>query len=290
MSKRAHLSFRRIVPFIAMSLIAFTACGDDDSSKDAGTAGKGGGDEAGKSGSSAGGKGGSGAAGGSAGASGASAGSGGASGATGTGSLVEGDQCKTTAECGTGMVCLNAIVGQTPVKICARHCTPETEQADCGDEICDSYTNRVADAHCINLEPAPFSICGVGETSACGGDRACLYFQNSTIGVCVDPCATDPSQDAGIDGLKAMCPSGQMCIAGVADSDAVGICGTEAKRDEVCGIEMGKFCTGADICVPDNTSDMNSVEHCREDCTESGKCTSGGTCTAVRDAFSYCKK
>lgn len=290
MSKHAHLSFGLIGAVTALFLLTAIGCGDDDGggNKDAGTSGKGGSggatagsSSAGKSGSSGGG--------------GSTAGAGGA--ATGTGSLGEGDQCTTTADCGSGLTCLTAAVGQTAVRICARNCAQDTDcgKSDAGGkgtEICDSpYTNLARDAHCINLEPDAFAYCGVGETSACDGDRACLYFPNQTIGVCVDLCATDPTMDAGIEGLPAMCSTaGLKCISNVVENDAIGVCGKEVPRDGECGIEMGIFCTGTDICVPDDLNADEGPQHCREDCTMTNMCASGGACTAVRNLFKYCKK
>jgi hypothetical protein len=291
MSKHAHLSFGLIGPVAAMLLLTTIGCGDDDGggSKDAGTSGKGGGGGE-TAGSSSGGKGGS-----SGGTAGKTAGTGGA---TGSGMLGEGDQCTTTNECGAGLTCITAAVQQTPVRICARSCAMD---GDCGKsdaggkgtEVCDSpYTELARDAHCINLEPDAFAYCGVGETSACDNDRACLYFPNSTIGVCVDLCAADPTMDAGIEGLPAMCPAGGnlKCVPNVVANDAVGVCGTQVAKDAECGIEMGIFCSGTDICVPDDLNADEGPQHCREDCTDTNACTGGGTCTAVRNLFRYCKK
>jgi hypothetical protein len=80
----------------------------------------------------------------------------------------------------------------------------------------------------------------------------------------------------------------------VVANDAVGVCGSEAKRDGVCGTEMGIFCTGTDICIPDDLEADEGPQHCREDCTTSKACSSGGVCTTVGTTastrFSYCKK
>jgi hypothetical protein len=289
MRKRAHLSFGQIGPVGALLLLAVVGCGDDDSPNDAGTSGKGGGGGSGgqTAGSSSAGRGGS---------SGATAGAGGV---TGTGDLLEGDQCTATAECGPGTVCVTAAVGQQAVRVCARPCTAATEATDCGKsdaggkgtEVCDSpYTELARDAHCINLQPDAYAYCGVGETAACDGDRACLYFPQSTIGVCVNLCAVDPTQDAGIEGLAATCSNSQACVSGVVENEAVGVCGSQVARDAECGIEKGIFCSGTDICVPDDLNADEGPQHCREDCTESSSCTSGGACTAVRNLFKYCKK
>jgi hypothetical protein len=288
MSKRAHLSFGLIGPVGALLLLAVVGCGDDDSPSDAGTSGKGGGGGSGgqTAGSSSAGKGGS--------SSGSTAGAGGAS--LGTGDLLEGDQCTTTAECGPGTACVTAAVGQQAVRVCARPCTEDTDcgKSDAGGkgaEVCDSpYTQLARDAHCINFEPDAYAYCGVGETAACDGDRACLYFPNSTIGVCVNLCATDPTQDAGIEGLAASCASSQACVSGVVENEAVGVCGSQVARDAECGIEKGIFCSGTDICVPDDLNVDEGPQHCREDCTDTNSCTSGGACTAVRTLFKYCKK
>jgi hypothetical protein len=287
MSKRAHLSFGLIAPAILFLAIA---CGDDDTgAKDGGpsTSGKGGGggqtagSSAGKGGSS--GKGGAG-------------GSSGGSGQTGSGDLTEGDQCTTTAECGTGLTCLTAAVQNTTVRICARSCADDTacgksDAGGAGMEICDSpYTGLAKDAHCINFEPDAYAFCGVGFTAACDKDRACLYFPSQTIGICVDLCSIDPSQDAG-PGVSATCPvSSQACVPGIVSQDSIGVCGKQAARDAECGIEMGIFCSGTDICVPDDLNADEGPQHCREDCTDTNKCTSGGACTSVSNRFSYCKK
>jgi hypothetical protein len=295
MSKHAHLSFGLIGPVAAMLLLTASGCGDDDGggNKDAGTSGKGGGGGE-TAGSSGGGKGGSGGSGGS------TAGAGGAM--TGSGTLGEGDQCTTTMECGTGLTCIAAKVGGTNVRICARSCAQDTDcgKSDAGGkgtEVCDSpYTMLARDAHCINLEPDAFAYCGVGETSACDGDRACLYFPNSTIGVCVDLCATDPTMDAGLEGLPAMCPAGGnlKCVSNVVENPAVGVCGTQVALGGECGIETGVFCSGTDICVPDDLNADEGPQHCREDCTDTNACAGGGTCSAVmsqgRLLFRYCKK
>jgi hypothetical protein len=149
------------------------------------------------------------------------------------------------------------------------------------------------DSICINTEPAPFALCGAGVTAVCGGERVCLYFQQSTVGVCVDLCALDPTKDAGLEGLPLMCPiATQMCIGGIVDdggADAVGLCGTEVARDAECGLETGKLCKGTDICVPDDFNNEDSAQHCREDCSKTGMCMTGGVCTVFQD-ITYCKK
>jgi hypothetical protein len=287
MSKHAHLSFSLIGPAILLLAIA---CGDDDGgAKDGGTptAGKGGGGGA-TAGSSAAGKGGS---------SGGSSTAGTAGAATGTGDLTEGDQCTTTAACGTGLTCITAEVQNTSVLICARVCADDSacgksDAGGAGMEICDSpYTGLARDAHCINFEPDAYAYCGVGFTAACDKDRACLYFPNQTIGICVDLCATDPTQDAGIADLPAACPTAaQACVPGVVANDAIGVCGKQAALDAECGIEMGIFCSGTDICVPDDLNADEGPQHCRADCTDTGACSSGGVCTTVSMRFAYCKK
>jgi hypothetical protein len=215
----------------------------------------------------------------------------GASGALGMGSLEEGDQCTTTAECGMGMACVAAKVQNIPIRICGRPCT---SPAQCGSENCGSYSGMPKDSICINTEPAPFALCGVGVTAACGGTRQCLYFQDSTVGFCVDLCALDPTKDAGLEeDIAAMCPiASQSCIGGIVDdngANAVGLCGTEVARDAECGLDEGKLCKGSDICVPEDFNDPKSVQHCREDCSKMGTCTSGGACTVFQD-ITYCKK
>lgn len=284
MSERAHLSFGLISPFGALLLLAIVGCGDDDGPNDAGTSGKGGGGGGGESAGSS-----------SAGKSGSSGGSAGAGGAQGTGDLPEGDQCEATTECEPGTVCVTAAVGQQPVGICARPCAADTDcgKSDAGGkgiEVCASpFTNLKKDAHCINFEPDAYATCGVGVTAACDSDRACLYAPRSTIGLCVDLCATDPTQDAGVEGLVS-CSNSQMCVSGIVEDDAVGVCGSQVARDAECGIEKGIFCSGTDICVPDDLNARTSPQHCREDCTDTGSCTAGGACTTVPNLFKYCKK
>jgi hypothetical protein len=282
MSKHAHLSFG-LVGCIAVgfAVLVSTGCGDDEGSPTDGASGKGGeggaaGDSAGSSGGKAGGGAGS---------------AGGAAGETGSGSLEEGDQCMTTAMCGTGLSCVPARVGQVAIRICARPCTSPSQ---CGSESCASpYTMMPKDNICINTEPAPFALCGAGVTAVCGGDRVCLYFSQSTVGVCVDLCALDPTKDAGFDDLPLTCPvAGQTCIGGIVDdggAEAVGLCGTEVDRDAECGLDSGKLCKGTDICVPDDFMDDESPQHCREDCSKAGTCTSGGMCTVYQE-ITYCKK
>jgi hypothetical protein len=283
MSKRAHLSFG-LVGSIAIGLwvLAGSGCGDDDKPS-GGSGGKGGDNSA--AGSSAAGS--SGKAGGSAGSTAGAAGA-----ATGMGSLEEGDQCMTTAECGSGLTCTVQAVSRTPVRVCARPCT--TGSNTCESESCASpFTQQAKDTICVNTEPQPFALCGAGVTAICGGDRVCLYFQNSTVGVCVDLCALDPTKDAGLDDLPLMCPiAAQSCIGGIVDdggANVVGLCGLEVDRDGECGLETGKLCKGTDICVPDDTKVDASPQHCREDCSKAGMCTSGGACTAYQD-ITYCKK
>ena len=283
MSKRAHLSFG-LIGFLALgfTVLGGTGCGDDSDKPSEGGSGKGGDD--GAAGTTAGG--------GAAGKAGGSAGStAGAGGITGMGSREEGDQCMTTVDCMPGLQCVPARVGQVAIRICGRPCTSNSM---CGSETCASpYTQNPKDSICIKTEPAPFALCGAGVTAVCGGDRVCLYFQDSTVGVCVDLCALDPTKDAGLDGLPAMCPvPGQSCISGIVDdggAEAVGLCGTEVGRDAECGLDSGKLCKGSDICVPDDFKDENSPQHCREDCEKTGMCTGGGTCT-VYQGITYCKK
>ena len=297
MSKRAHLSFGKMSPVavIVVGLLA-VACGDDDggnpSEGDAG-AGKGG-SEAG-TGSPSGGRGGSTATAGTggrggAGTSGRGAGTGGT---TGSGTIQEGRQCgtPTTGACAEGLACIDMLAVQTPVKICARPCTATGNECPSG-EVCDSpYTNLARDAHCINQVDAPYEICGVGETSDCAGERFCLYFPRSTLGLCVNFCATDPTQDAGIAGLPLACPdAAQQCVSGVVAEEAIGVCGSEVARDAECGIDTGRFCMGDDVCAPDNPDDEMSLQHCRENCTETNTCAGGGTCTEVDPELSYCRK
>jgi hypothetical protein len=283
MSKRAHLSFG-LVGCIAVgfAVLVSTGCGDDSKPSD-GSSGKGG--QGGAAGGSA-----SGGSGGKAGGSaGSTAGAGGAQGGMGT--REEGDQCMSTADCGMGLSCVAAEVQQTPIRICARPCTSASQ---CGSESCASpYTELAKDSICINTEPAPFGLCGAGVTAVCGGGRVCLYFQQSTVGVCVNLCALDPTKDAGIDAISQTCPvAGQSCISGIVDdggANEVGLCGVEVERDAECGLDTGKLCKGSDICVPDNFNDDNSPQHCREDCSKMGTCTAGGTCTVFQD-ITYCKK
>lgn len=291
MSKRAHLSFGLVGPMAAVLLLAFAACGDDDDSgtKDAGAAGKSGG---GGSPSTTGGK---------SGGTATAAGSGGRAATAGSGGsedlLTEGDQCTTSTDCETGLTCVVAFVDEsTPVRICARACVTN---ADCGKvdaggagmETCDGYTDRDADKHCINLEPDAWAPCGVGYTSLCDNKRSCLYFPQRTVGVCADLCQTDPTMDAGVSDVPAMCPAGDMCVPGIVAPETVGVCGKLGARDALCDQEKGEFCSGTDLCVPDDLNADTGPQHCLEDCTDTQKCSGGGTCVTVAAAgVRYCKK
>jgi hypothetical protein len=271
MSHRAHFSLSL---GLVLSLSCF-ACGDDDGNKpstpDSGTSGSGG--SSGTNSNTLGGRG-------------SLSGSGGSSGGAGTGSgtTKEGSQCRNTEECASGLACVVAALSpDVGVQICARPCT---EHSDCGEEVCDGYTDRAQDKHCINAEPKPFAVCGVGETSVCA-DRTCLYFPDRLVGVCVDLCsAAGPDEDAGTD--TEICSAPQSCVPDIVENPAIGVCGEQVERGALCGIEVGKFCPLADNCVPDNATDPNSESHCREDCSKTGTC-SAGTCTNFRMLFSYCK-
>ncbi|HKU40829.1 MAG TPA: hypothetical protein VJR89_21860 [Polyangiales bacterium] len=288
MSKRAHLSFGLVVPLVSLLSLIGVGCGDDDGG-DGTTAGKGG--SGGSSGDSAG-SGDGAKAGSSGGAAGSAAGAGGA--ATGMGNRPEGAGCMSTAQCSPGLTCTVQAVGEIGVRVCARPCTASDQ---CGSELCASpFTERPQDAICINTEPAPFAYCGPGATAVCGGPpgRRCLFFTDSTVGVCVDLCQLDPTKDAGL--AEEMIPekcaiAGQTCISGIVDdngANVVGLCGVEVDRGAECGLEMGKLCKGTDICLPDNFMDDESPQHCREDCGTTGKCTGPGTCMTFQD-ISYCK-
>lgn len=270
MSHRAHFGFGL---GLALSMACF-ACGDDDgeskpSTPDSGTSGSGG--NSGTNSNTVGGRG-------------SVAGGGGSAGTAGAGDRAEGDQCMTDGQCASGLRCTMAAVGEVGVRICARPCTTDDE---CGEEVCASpYTQLEADAHCINLNPAPFAICGVGETSLCDG-RTCLYFPSSTVGVCVDLCSADgPDADAGVP--TEVCTAPNSCIPDIVDNPAVGICGEQVARGALCGVESGKFCATADVCVADDIANPASESHCREDCSTSRTCATG-TCTNFRGMFSYCK-
>ena len=291
MRRRGHLHFGSVHSVAVVFMLLVGACGDDDSqtNTDAGSSGKGGddGDNGGR-----GGNGGSsgGTAGGGAGSSGGGAGNAGSGGALGSGTLVEGRQCRTTAECGPGLACTRMAIGTSGVLICARPCEMDG-QCMSGEECLSPFTGLARDAHCVDFVDEAFAYCGVGETSGCGENRICLYVGDFTVGICVNFCTTDPNFDAGIEGVGPTCPTaGQACVSGLLQEEELGICGVEVGNDEECGIETGKFCTGANLCAPDDFEDENSLAHCREDCTETDACSRGGSCTATDQGLSYCKK
>jgi hypothetical protein len=214
---------------------------------------------------------------------------------------MEGIQCTTTAECASGLTCVLAFIDEsTPVRVCARACV---DNGDCGkvdaggagQEVCDGYTDRASDKHCINLEPDAWAPCGVGYTSLCDNKRACLYFPMSTVGVCADLCQIDPTVDAGVSDLPVSCPTGNMCVPGVVSPESVGVCGKIGARGAECDQEKGLFCDNEkDLCIPDDLTSDTSPQHCVEDCTTSRMCTGGGTCTVVQlsasEVIRYCKK
>jgi hypothetical protein len=274
MSHRAHFSLGL---GLALSISCF-ACGDDEdgskpSTPDSGTSGSGG--SSGTNSNTLSGRG----------AASGNGGSGGGGAGTGSGTTKEGSQCRNTEECASGLACVVAALSpEVGVQICARPCVDDTE---CGEEVCDGYTDRAQDKHCINAEPKAFAVCGVGETSVCA-DRTCLYFPDRLVGVCVDLCSTaGPDEDAGTP--TEICSAPQSCVPDIVENPAIGVCGEQVERGALCGIEVGKFCPLSDNCVPDNATDPNSESHCREDCSKTGTC-SAGTCTNFRMLFSYCKQ
>lgn len=268
MIQRAHLSFA--LP-LALMLVPMLGCGDDDDGPP--PAGSGG----------AGGNGGSG------GAGGQSAGSGG-----GGDLLEEGSTCASDRDCEESLECIRTRVSGSDVNVCARPCA---EDSDCNGDRCGSpYTGLAQDALCINLEQEQFGDCGPGHTAVCDNDRVCLFFPDYTIGVCVNFCSPDGSADSDAGAPIGECQEPQTCIPDIVatpdPSVMIGICGTNAGRNDPCGVEIGGFCGDADICAPDDPDAEESQSHCREDCTTSGTCVTG-TCTSVtmsgQVAFRYCK-
>jgi hypothetical protein len=274
MKQRAHLSFGLS---LALILVPMLGCGDDDD----------GGQPAGGTGGTGGSSGGSGGGGGQS----ANAGSG------GSGDLLEeGSTCTSDRECSSGLECMQAAVQGVGVRVCARPCTDDPE---CNGDVCGSpYTRRPQDAHCINIQQDQFGDCGPGHTAVCDPQRVCLYFPDVTIGVCVNLCSPDGSADSDAGAPIGECQAPQACIEDIVatpdPSVMIGVCGTQAARNDVCGIEVGGFCGDDDLCAPDDPEADESPSHCRENCSTSGTCVAG-TCTSVTDssgqlAFRYCKQ
>jgi hypothetical protein len=286
MSSYPHLSLRLVRAVAVVGYFAAAACGDDDGSGGDGTGGTGGENEAGNGARS-----GNGGSGGSSPAAGGGGTAGGTTGPmTGAGDRPEGAPCNSVADCESSLACVLMEIPDGRVRVCARGCT---DAAECTEgERCESpFTDLPADRHCINYKADPYDECGVADTSLCADPRECLYFEGEGYGLCVNYCQTDPTEDAGIPNIPAMCPDNLTCLTGLVQNDAIGLCGTPAARDAECGLETGRFCdTTADICIPDDLMDPMSAQHCREDCTRTNMCTGGGTCTMVNRTLYYCKK
>lgn len=204
----------------------------------------------------------------------------------------EGAVCGGNADCQGDLRCVIAEVDAVSVGICARSCASFD---DCeNDELCYAYTQNPSDAHCVDLKTETYSLCGVGDTSRCDG-HTCLYLPSSTLGLCVDLCALPGSSsgadagadDAGVDPADA-CGTGQICIAGVLDSVTQGLCGVEVGRGDSCAPEKGRFCAGGDGCVPDAADEPFGARHCREDCSDDGKCQKGTSCQGIVGQTAYC--
>lgn len=215
---------------------------------------------------------------------------GGADGGGVVGEGEEGAPCQATADCGTGLSCVDS--GGFSLGVCARPCTQDT---DCGLELCVSRSGLEADAHCENVQRAEFAYCGAVETAICGEPRTCLYTTPGVpLGVCVSICAVDGAPAAGDEdaGTSVVaCAAAQSCVDVDLQDEAdgnKGFCAERAARGAECGIDLGKICEDVDICAPkDPAAKMPEDFRCREDCTMSGTCAAG-TCTDVRGEFAYC--
>jgi hypothetical protein len=215
-----------------------------------------------------------------------------ATGADGGGIAGEGEEgapCQATADCGSGLACVDS--GGFSLGVCARPCKQDT---DCGLELCVSRSGLEADAHCENVQRTEFAYCGAVETAICGEPRTCLYTtQGVPLGVCVSICSVDGAvasdADAGADVVA--CSATQSCIDVELQDETTGnkgFCAEHVARGAECGIDLGKICEDVDICAPKDPAAMTPADfRCREDCTDSGTCTAG-TCTDVRGQFAYC--
>ncbi|HEX2678954.1 MAG TPA: hypothetical protein VHM19_20025 [Polyangiales bacterium] len=206
----------------------------------------------------------------------------------------EGAVCDAADGCEKGLRCIQTTNGSLSIGICARSCS--TSQQCKKDEICYAYTKNPADAHCVNLVSKTYATCGVGDTSRCD-QHTCLYFPSSTVGLCVDLCALPMNhEDGGVDdggvvdsGLPvATCTGSEKCIEGVVDSTTQGLCGVEVARGAKCGVPAGLFCAMGDGCTPDDPKDESGPSHCRQDCTNDGKCAKGTECRGIVGQAAYC--
>jgi hypothetical protein len=212
----------------------------------------------------------------------------------------EGEQCATNADCDTGLRCVTGDNNSASVSICGRPCAASS---DCAGESCYSYTGRTADAHCINMVSTPFAQCGLGDTSICALPLQCSYSPTSLIGLCLQICELPPATAAGDAGASAAaeddagasdagagsgCDAMMACLPGVVASTTRGVCGTQVGRGETCGFSEGLFCAPGDDCARDTPGVVDAPLHCYEDCSATGKCSSG-TCTpAASHTYSYC--
>jgi hypothetical protein len=199
----------------------------------------------------------------------------------------EGAVCAATSDCDKGLRCIQASNDSVSIGICARPCASR-EQCEAG-EICYAYTTDPADAHCVNLVKETYAFCGVGETSRCD-HHTCLYFPSSTVGLCVDLCSLSGDADAGTDDsgvALATCSGSETCIDGVVDSPTQGLCGTSVAPGAKCGVQSGRFCTSGYGCTLDDPKVATGQRHCREDCSDDGKCKTG-SCKGVVGQTAFC--
>jgi hypothetical protein len=266
----------RAKALFSLLFILAVGCGDDEGGSDGG-AGTGAGAGAG----------GSGATGGSGGRPMLPGVDGGAGRDAGPGETEEGGPCLTAEECqvvdGEQLACVD--VGFN-FGVCARSCL---SNADCGAELCVSFTGMSADAHCINLVNEEYAYCGIAETSDCldTADLTCLYLPDLPIGVCTKLCASG-GDDGGVP--DPICSDEQFCRGGIVNSNGGpidGVCGTAAARGETCGILEGAFCDEEDVCSPDVPADEESPFSCHQSCSETGTVCETGTCMQYQGVF-YC--
>ncbi|MET0387344.1 MAG: hypothetical protein ABW321_15355 [Polyangiales bacterium] len=256
-------------PIVLGLLCIASACGGDDDD----------GQSPPRAGTGSGGRGGSSAAG--------SGGSAGAAGAASGGDGEEGFPCSGDDDCTSALRCIVAAIvtdetGQDfALPACARACGPALEECQ-ADEMCRTLTGDPSEAFCLSTTTEAFEPCGAAYTAVCGNGLSCLTGvteDNSPgHGVCIQPCAL-PNADLDL----PPCADGLTCLEALNDPE-LGLCATEAGRGQPCGVEAGSVCGTADFCIADETSSL-----CYQDCTESGTCDDGGTCTDFPDGSGrYC--
>jgi hypothetical protein len=267
----------RVLAFALLCGPAAYGCGDDDDSNGAAGAGAGGGGAAMDASTS--GNGGSG---------------GGGLPRRDAGDTMRGDEgwpCNQTEPCNAGLVCAATpfAVNGRPVGVCGTPCESNTE---CEDGQCITYSGAAEDAHCVRVVETEYELCGVADVSVCSQDLelTCLYFPDFPLGVCVSLCNTGAGEVDGGTTTATMCSGEQTCIEDVLamPEPGEGVCGTLVGRGDECGLEMGRYCGGGDVCGPEDPGNEMSAQRCYQDCSMAGTMCETGRCTIVENRIAYC--